>query len=598
MGGRVSNNLGERLRGVDRLWLIAFGAVFCSLALLAAFRLAQPFRAAWQTRSWITASCTIEKSAVEEQGEGDSYTVGVRFHYRAAGVEYARELSGASASRYSSYSEAYQHAARYSEGAPVECWVNPENHAEALLERKSLWLPALIVLSPLPFFFFGLIPLAIGIFGRAAGRDSRPLASRTGNPQEKTPAVFLVAVKLFFLIFVIVGLAASYTLLEPLKMMWRSRSWRAASCTVIKTAKGGSDDGSGYNGKILYRYNAGGREYRSDRYEAMSGAWDGRGNKWEIIEQYPPGRVFTCYYNPQDPSESLIKRGFSRAILFALIPLAVLLIGLAGVFFAGRKAGKAAGGGSRGAGTVSPQAPPESSVTCSRSSSSEEAQLVPLVSASSRLAWTAAAAVFLGIILGIIYFEEVFRGEISWPMLVNPFVWIEAVLLFAALPYFLMAALNPLVIVKLFPSAPALGEDVRLTWIVRGRAERFKRLEFTLVGVEEAEYRQGTDTTTERSVFYEKVLKDVSMLSEVRTGCVSFTIPDDLMHSWPLHEEDLVARRRRRLKEQAAMLRQHNGRRQNNRIRWELRVRGSISFWPDVREYFILQIQPITLRRF
>jgi hypothetical protein len=38
-----------------------------------------------------------------------------------------------------------------------------------------------------------------------------------------------------------------------------------------------------------------------------------------------------CWYNPDDPLEVIVLRGFGGAYLFALLPLPVFLLGVAGL---------------------------------------------------------------------------------------------------------------------------------------------------------------------------------------------------------------------------------------------------------------------------
>ena len=84
-------------------------------------------------------------------------------------------------------------------------------------------------------------------------------------------------------------------------------------------------------------------------------------------------------------------------------------------------------------------------------------------------------------------------------------------------------------------------------------------------GREEATYRRGTTTTADKQVFRTLDLVDTARQIDIARGQVSFIIPADTMHSFAAS---------------------------NNKIVWEMIVKGEIANWPDVKEEIKLDIRP------
>ncbi|MGQ9592664.1 MAG: hypothetical protein ACUVYA_20500 [Planctomycetota bacterium] len=130
-----------------------------------------------------------------------------------------------------------------------------------------------------------------------------------------------------------------------------------------------------------------------------------------------------------------------------------------------------------------------------------------------------------------------------------------------------LALSNPRVILRLSEGSPRLGEPVTLAWEVEGRGAALERLRVLLVGREEAKYRRGTDTVTDREDFYEETLVDAQEPGEIaRGGEMRFAVPADSMHTFEAP---------------------------NNKIFWRLAVKGTIPRWPDISEEYALAVRPL-----
>lgn len=180
---------------------------------------------------------------------------------------------------------------------------------------------------------------------------------------------------------------------------------------------------------------------------------------------------------------------------------------------------------------------------------------------------------FAGVWNGIIsvFVVTVFKGfragEKPWFMalFMVPFVLIGIGALLGV-AYTFLALFNPRPVMTLTPPAIPLGGAGRLTWTFTGNAGRIAKLTVVLEGREEAQYRQGTDTHTARSVFFRVKLAEGDRYGGVRRGSVAVTIP----------AEGAVPSFKAR----------------SNAIIWEIKLKGEIARWPDVAESFPFRVLP------
>ncbi len=131
-------------------------------------------------------------------------------------------------------------------------------------------------------------------------------------------------------------------------MAWRdyqSLSWPATTCTILggrlsaqgttasgtRPASGAPRDDTAYVPVLGLKYLVDGRETYSSGYDTGSRLGiGGRGGRTEELAQWSVGAETPCWYAPSDPLDVVVLRGFGGAYLFALFPLPVFWIGLAG----------------------------------------------------------------------------------------------------------------------------------------------------------------------------------------------------------------------------------------------------------------------------
>jgi hypothetical protein len=128
-----------------------------------------------------------------------------------------------------------------------------------------------------------------------------------------------------------------------------------------------------------------------------------------------------------------------------------------------------------------------------------------------------------------------------------------------------LALFNPLPTLTLDEPATPLGGELRFQWRLRGAVRRIDTLTIALVGQEEATYRRGTSTYTDRAEFFNTVLVETRDPHEMRNGEATIAIPEGAMHSLDLA---------------------------NNNINWFFRIEGDIKRWPDIKDELKIVILP------
>ena len=158
------------------------------------------------------------------------------------------------------------------------------------------------------------------------------------------------------------------------------------------------------------------------------------------------------------------------------------------------------------------------------------------------------------------------RGNPDWylTVIMVPFVLIGLLFIVGVFHGFL-GLFNPRVKLKLRPGSIQLGEGAEIQWEIFGKVERIWQFSIKLSGREEATYRRGTDTHTDKETFYEMELFSTSSTVQTQYGEIGFAIPSDTMHTFKAD---------------------------NNKVIWSLEVHGDINRWPDVKEEFEINIVP------
>ncbi|HEY4159266.1 MAG TPA: DUF3592 domain-containing protein [Polyangiaceae bacterium] len=121
---------------------------------------------------------------------------------------------------------------------------------------------------------------------------------------------------------------------------WRAHaasSWQKTSCTILQASavlhpqRAGGHDFTSSRLELHYRYSARGRAYDGERFDFNEGSQDGSGAQ-RIVEQLPIGGTVDCYYDPDSPDRSSLRRsawagwGSALAMLTLAIACEALLV--------------------------------------------------------------------------------------------------------------------------------------------------------------------------------------------------------------------------------------------------------------------------------
>ncbi len=142
--------------------------------------------------------------------------------------------------------------------------------------------------------------------------------------------------------FVIIVLIFVIIILRARKQTRASQSWSTASGRVLAaynerrtTTDSNGSSGTAYYPVVHYEYSVNGRRYEGNRIRF--GMEMGRGSpKWgqSIVDSYPTGGLIPVYYDPADPSKSVLDRenSSSNRVLGCIVIGIVAVLAITGAF--------------------------------------------------------------------------------------------------------------------------------------------------------------------------------------------------------------------------------------------------------------------------
>jgi len=559
----------------QKLFLSVFFGIFALVGSILLVVMGTAAIGTLRTYAWDETPCTIVASGFNADDGVETGAAGwqVRYRYVVAGEEFfCTTISMGWATR--DTSEDRRLSQRYAPGVETTCYVNAGDPAEAVLFRGSLgdlvWL-----FFPLPFAAVGFGGLYFVWRRPRTAADGTAVAPPLTSGATGTTAKAGVIMVLFFGVFLVVGAVGTWALgVRPLLRVLDASDWPAVPCTIVSghVAEHDSDDGYTYSVELVYRYEFEGRSYTSDRYHFMSGSSSGRAGKQAVVDRHPPGSATVCFVNPDDPTDAVIERGFSATMLFGFIPLVFFIVGLGGVagVFVNRARGKArAAGDIWGRAGLRPSL--QTGAAATRPGGSETR---PTVGSDGPVVLETRGK-RTGKFIGLMIFGVIWNGIVSifvvamindgwsgfsWFMalFLVPFVGVGLLVLGMAV-HAGLAIFNPHPRLFLAKGALAPGEWLDLRWEMLGDTRRLRRFRIQLEGREEATYRRGTDTHTDKSVFALIDLADATTAADIAAGAARVQLPAETMHSFAS---------------------------QNNKVVWALHVRGDIPRWPDIDDEF------------
>lgn len=407
-------------------------------------------------------------------------------------------------------------------------------------------------------------------------------------------------------LFFIVGLlCVVFQFCVPAVQISIAKSWTPTPCVItgtqIRTNKG---DHPTYSFEVAYTYSTGGQTYYGDRFcfGKNAGAYSA---KSAYLGTYPVNGKSTCFVDPSNPANAVLMRDFTPEVWSGLFPLVFALAGGVGMVFARRAMNpinrpKAKWRPNSNVETSTPAVPPPTSIstpaspfdngpfgTIDRESTRNSAPMTLATPAGGPLVlkprstpfgralgtllvagfWNGIVSIFLWQILA-----EVFSGKSSFFSIIPALFLLIFLAIGIGLGIFavgqVLALFNAKATVTVTNASPAPGQKVDLEWNFAGGLFYPRSVRVTLEGREEATYRRGTNTVTDKSTFFFETIHD-SAAENMSRNQGQISLPADTMHSLDSP---------------------------NNKILWVLTVNGEIKGWPDINEEYVLNVAPASRR--
>ncbi|OVE76166.1 hypothetical protein BVX97_01895 [bacterium E08(2017)] len=543
----------------SKIGMSLFFFVFLAMGLAFCFFIVQDTIQTFKTYAWHETECTITSSSVSTGGGENPYEPRIKYNYKVQGVTYTSDKVSRKSQGYSNYGKANRIALKYPVGGKATCYVNPEQPREAILKKDGPWV-MFFVLIPLIFVLVG----GGGLYGTwkpdgDSDTDDDSSDTKSGESISKGSSKAngpMIATVIFGVVFAGGLCAAYFWSVKTLVKVHVANSWPEVECTIessrVQTHEG--DDGDTYSVDILYRYEYEGRMYRSNKYKFIGGSSSGYSGKRKVVNDHPVGSKKKCYVNPDEPSEAVLRRGFTPDLLLLLIPVVPLLIGFFGFSYTVKKLFLR---------QVAPETP----------------DWMPIIDAEIRdgkmilKPKTSPASKMIGILIFWIIWSLIVYFMISAnikgngpPILMTVIFSLFEIGITFGLIHTLLSMFNAKPILSISTLEPRLGSSFILSYALKGRVSSISKLKITIEGREEATYQRGTNTVTDKSTFSTINVVDTSTESEFSAGSKEIDIPADSMHSF-------VA--------------------SHNKIIWSIKVEGVIERWPDIKEEFPLVIFPV-----
>ncbi len=343
--------------------------------------------------------------------------------------------------------------------------------------------------------------------------------------------------------------------LSPLLQSREAQNWQEVPCKItqshVETHRG--SDSTTYSVEIRFTYEWEGKTYHGENYSFGNISTSGRSSKEAIVRQYPEGSAATCFVNPQDPYKAVINTDPGLLPYGMVLFSSVFIVVGAGLIIFGLRR--------------KPNPGPNAALqTRADPQNSEVLELAPVTSRWARTAGIVIIAViWCGISsLPIVFYFQEDGGDGLLLIFGLVFCGIGLFLLFQA-GRSLLALRNPLPRVRVGPGSIEPGSLMSLSWRLRGSISRLSNLAIYLEGIEIAEYRQGSGSVTDRSVFFQQCLYHTTDPGSFQAGAVEYQIPEE---SVPSMKTD------------------------HNEILWQLVFVGDIPMWPDLCETYRLPLRP------
>ena len=537
---------GRIFGGLFGLAFATFGIFFLWMASIS------PYLDQAKTDEWVEVPATILESKVERNGE--ELTNIIRFRYQYEDLVNESDKPYWKAPNLS-YLEVQKVRDQLPPGTETVAFVNPAAPRQAVLflnHTSSLWTG----LFCLPFILIGLGVAGFSLFGKSKKKKAKGFSNR--SPRRKKGKRNLV-LSVFGLPFLGMGLFFCWIGgLSPILQSQAAENWPQVPCTITKSyVESHSDsDGTTYSVEIRFTYERNGKTYFGENYTFGNMSSSGRASKAAIVRKYPEGSSQICFVNPTDPYDAVITTEVGW------LPWGI--IGFSSIFIL-VGAGLFIGGFYR-------KNDPGPEAVFGDDEEEQSAEILELSPTTSRLARTVGSVFFTVLWNGIssipwfIYFNERKTGNGDAILLIVGGIFsLVGLFLIGKSAQALLTLRNPKPRVLIAPGKITPGTKLYLSWKLEGKTSRLNSLEVYLEGTEIAQYQQGTNTVTDRNLFFQEQLFQTQERGSYREGSAEYEVP---------------------LATVPSMKSEHN------EILWEVIFTGRIARWPDLKETYRLPVLP------
>ncbi len=151
-----------------------------------------------------------------------------------------------------------------------------------------------------------------------------------------TTIIVTVPFLIIGLVFIVAGIR-SYARLNTAKRNWHPTQGRIMFSEVIarRSSSGRGGTSTSYYPRVVYEYVVNGNRYQGTQvsvgHEVGYGSYQMVNQR--VMQNYPPGRDLSVYYNPANPSEAALEFGAPRGGLFIFIGVVVLVLSIVPLLF-------------------------------------------------------------------------------------------------------------------------------------------------------------------------------------------------------------------------------------------------------------------------
>ncbi len=134
------------------------------------------------------------------------------------------------------------------------------------------------------------------------------------------------------LFLALAGAAFAWGLYQAWQKAEETRRWTPVPCLIISSAvqseRPSRHANIAHRAELRYRYHIAGQEKTGSKIKRVDGASSHEETARKVVEEFPVGSQATCYVNPANPDDTVLKHG-SRAPLYSIwFPLLFVAGGL------------------------------------------------------------------------------------------------------------------------------------------------------------------------------------------------------------------------------------------------------------------------------